>query len=132
MKIVHILNHTIPANGHVCAMVDLACTQAMQGHQVYVCSAGGGFDSLLAQYGIEHIIIDQDRRPIKLLKAVFKTRTALARIRPDIVHAHMMTSAVIAAVLRPISNWLPACITNFSAARSLWGLGKGLSGSARR
>jgi glycosyltransferase involved in cell wall biosynthesis len=130
MKIVHILNHTIPANGHVCAMVDLACTQAMQGHQVYVCSAGGGFDSLLAQYGIEHIIIDQDRRPIKLLKAVFKTRTALARIRPDIVHAHMMTSAVIAAVLRPISGFkLVTSVHNeFQRSSILMGLGQRVIG----
>lgn len=102
MKILHILNHTIPANGHVCAMVDLACTQAKQGHQVYVCSAGGGFDALLAQYGIEHVIVEQDRKPAKLVAALVNTGKALRRIRPDIVHAHMMTSAVIAAALRPL------------------------------
>jgi len=130
MKIVHILNHTIPANGHVCAMVDLACTQAQQGHQVYVCSAGGGFDPLLAQYGIAHIIVEQDRKPLKLLAALVKTRSAFRRIRPDIVHAHMMTSAVIAAAIRPLLGFkLVTSVHNeFQRSSILMGLGQRVIG----
>ena len=130
MRILHILNHTVPANGHVSAMVDLACTQARLGHQVFVCSAGGGFDALLSQYGIEHIIIDQSRKPAILLAALFKTHRALRRIRPDIVHAHMMTSAIIAAALRPLLGFkLVTTVHNdFQRSAILMGLGQRVIG----
>lgn len=130
MRILHILNHTVPANGHVCAMVDLACTQAKQGHQVYVCSGGGGFDALLAQYGVEHITVDQARKPAIILAALAKTHKAIRRIRPDIVHAHMMTSAVIAAMLRPISGFkLVTSVHNeFQRSSILMGLGQRVIG----
>jgi glycosyltransferase involved in cell wall biosynthesis len=130
MRILHILNHTVPANGHVSAMVDLACTQARLGHQVFVCSAGGGFDALLSQYGIEHIIVDQSRKPAILLAALFKTHRALRRIRPDIVHAHMMTSAIIAALLRPLLGFkLVTTVHNdFQRSAILMGLGQRVIG----
>jgi glycosyltransferase involved in cell wall biosynthesis len=130
MKILHILNHTIPANGHVCAMVDLACTQASQGHQVYVCSAGGGFDALLYEHGVEHVIVDQTRKPGILLAALFKAHKAFRRIRPDIVHAHMMTSAILAAVLRPLVSFkLVTTVHNeFQRSAILMGLGQRVIG----
>jgi glycosyltransferase involved in cell wall biosynthesis len=130
MRILHILNHTVPANGHVCAMVDLACTQAKLGHQVFVCSAGGGFGALLAQYGIEHVIVDQDRKPAILLAALGKTYQATRRIRPDIVHAHMMTSAIIAAMLRPLLGFkLVTSVHNeFQRSAILMGLGQRVIG----
>jgi glycosyltransferase involved in cell wall biosynthesis len=130
MRILHILNHTVPANGHVSAMVDLACTQARLGHQVFVCSAGGGFDGILAQYGVEHVIIDQSRKPAILLAALFKTHRALRRIRPDIVHAHMMTSAIIAAALRPLLGFkLVTTVHNdFQRSAILMGLGQRVIG----
>jgi glycosyltransferase involved in cell wall biosynthesis len=100
LKILHVINHTQRANGNVCAMVDLACTQAMQGHDVYVCSAGGDFDGLLTKFGVRHLNVDQSRKPkINLLKALWLLRGIISKINPDIVHAHMMTSALLAATL---------------------------------
>jgi glycosyltransferase involved in cell wall biosynthesis len=130
MRILHFLNHTVPANGHVCAMVDLACTQATLGHQVSVCSGGGGFDALLAQYGIEHVIVDQERKPAILLAALGKTAAAIRRIKPDIVHAHMMTSAIIAAMLRPVLGFkLVTTVHNdFQRSAVLMGLGQRVIG----
>ncbi len=111
-------------------MVDLACTQARLGHQVFVCSAGGGFDEILCQYGIEHIHVDQSRKSAILLAALFKTHRALRRIRPDIVHAHMMTSAIIAAVLRPLLGFkLVTTVHNdFQRSAILMGLGQRVIG----
>lgn len=130
MKILHFLNHTVPANGHVCAMVDLACTQAALGHQVAVCSAGGGFDALLSQHGIEHVIVDQERKPAVLLAALGKTAAAIRRIKPDIVHAHMMTSAILAAILRPMLGFkLVTTVHNdFQRSAILMGLGQRVIG----
>lgn len=95
LKILHVINHSRQANGHVCAMIDLACTQASLGHAVTVCSAGGDFDDILEKYGIAHVRIDQTRKPYTLLAALLKMFVMLNRQRPDIVHAHMVTSALL-------------------------------------
>ncbi|MDN3568492.1 glycosyltransferase family 4 protein [Paeniroseomonas aquatica] len=100
LKILHVINHTRRANGNVCAMVDLACTQAAQGHDVSICSAGGDFDELFTIFGIRHLKVDQNRKPkINLVKALWSLRRVILNVKPDIVHAHMMTSAMLAAAL---------------------------------
>ena len=96
MRILHTLNHTHRLNGHVHAAVDLACAQAALGHHVVVCSAGGSFDALLADHGIEVIPLDQGRRPWTAAKAVAGFVRHVRRGRFDVVHAHMMTSALLA------------------------------------
>jgi glycosyltransferase involved in cell wall biosynthesis len=100
MRIMHVLNHTRPSNGHVHVAVDLACVQARMGHSVSVVSGGGAFDSLFAAYGVEHIVIDQQRRVFNLIRATCKLRSAISAVAPDIIHAHMMTSAGLAYLLR--------------------------------
>lgn len=101
LRILHVLNHTYRLNGHVHAAVDLACAQAALGHEVAVCSAGGSFDALLAAHGVESVVLDQSRRPGTALKAVAGLAGLVRRRRFDVVHAHMMTSALLA--------W-PACL----------------------
>jgi len=103
LRIIHILNHTGLANGHVNAMVDLACAQAELGHEVYACSGGGAYDDLLRSHGVTHITIPQDRKSkLKLLKALVAMTVTFRRLKPDIIHAHMMTSAVLVAAIRPL------------------------------
>lgn len=96
MRILHILNHTRRLNGHVHAAVDLACAQAALGHSVCVASGGGDFDSLLHKNGVETVVIDHQRVPLTLLKSAVALRTHLRNWQADIVHAHMMTSALLA------------------------------------
>ncbi|MFB9948319.1 glycosyltransferase family 4 protein [Rhizobium puerariae] len=95
MRILHILNHTNRLNGHVHAAVDLACAQAKLGHQVCVASGGGDFDALLGKYNVSTTFLDHERKPLKLLKSLWALRAHVRDWRPDIVHAHMMTSAVL-------------------------------------
>jgi glycosyltransferase involved in cell wall biosynthesis len=95
LRILHVINHSRRANGHVCAMVDLACAQAMRGHHVTICSAGGDFDPVFESFGIQHVKIEQERKPPQLLMALKKLFLLLQRTRPDIVHAHMVTSALL-------------------------------------
>jgi glycosyltransferase involved in cell wall biosynthesis len=95
ISILHVINHSRRANGHVCAMVDLACGQAMRGHKVTICSAGGDFDAIFESHGIQHVKIDQQRKPLQLLIALQKLLLLLQRTKPDIVHAHMVTSALL-------------------------------------
>lgn len=94
MRILHVLNHSQRLNGNVHAAIDLACAQARLGHSVTLCSGGGSFDDLLRAHDIDVVRVDQRRRPLTLARALL----ALDRhVRAaDIVHAHMMTSAVLA------------------------------------
>ena len=100
MRIVHILNHTCLFNGHVNVAIDLACTQARLGHAVVVVSGGGDFDDLLASNQVRHVRIDQTRRPWVMAKALVALIGLVRSFQPEIVHAHMMTSAVLSYMVR--------------------------------
>jgi len=101
MKIFHIMKYALHGAGNVYAVLDLACTQAQLGHKVYICSSVSVFDDLLRKYGIEFIQINQTGK-FGVLSALFKLYRVLRALQPDIVHAHMMKSALYAACLRPI------------------------------
>jgi glycosyltransferase involved in cell wall biosynthesis len=101
VRIVHLLNHTKRLNGHVHAAVDLACAQVELGNEVAIASSGGDFDALLAKNGVKTVAIEHRRRPLDILRAVLSFRRFIRDWRADVVHAHMMTSAVLA--------W-PACM----------------------
>ncbi|MFT3691033.1 glycosyltransferase family 4 protein [Paenirhodobacter sp.] len=96
MRILHVLNHTNRLNGHVHAAVDLACAQREAGHAVAIASGGGDFDTLLTSAGVETMVLDHRRRPAVLAASALALHRLIRRWRPDVVHAHMMTSAVLA------------------------------------
>lgn len=96
MRILHLLNHTRRLNGHVHAAVDLACEQVRLGHTVAIASQGGDFDDLLRGNGVETIHVSHERRPTRVPKSMVGVGALLRRWQPDVVHAHMMTSAVLA------------------------------------
>ncbi len=101
MRIVHILNDCVDAgNGIICATVDLACEQAKLGHDVYAISAGGEFVPLITDNGVRHIVLDQTHNPLNILQALYKLHFILKEIKPDILHAHMMTGVVLGKALK--------------------------------
>lgn len=105
MKILHLMNHSRNlGNGIVNVAIDLACTQASLGHSVAVASAGGDFEELLCEKRVLHFTIDQQHRsPVRLLIAFYRLSSVIRRLNPDVIHAHMMTGAVLAWALKP---WL--------------------------
>jgi glycosyltransferase involved in cell wall biosynthesis len=106
MRVVHILNDvTDRGNGIVNTAVDLAMEQARQGLAVAVVSAGGGYQPLLESAGVLHVMLDQPRNPVQLLRAVPRLRRILLQFRPDVVHAHMRTGLVLAWILRHFSRF---------------------------
>ena len=125
MRILHYLNHTRPCNGNVNVAVDLACIQARMGHRVGLISGGGAFDDLLMAYGVEHIKIDQTRRPLTMLRAIYKLRQTIKSFGPDIIHAHMMAAAALAFLLRPFMGFkmVTTVHNEFERAAILMGLG---------
>jgi glycosyltransferase involved in cell wall biosynthesis len=125
MRIMHVLNHTFIFNGHVHVAVDLACVQAQMGHDLAIVSGGGDFDALLAQNSVRHIVIDQRRQPLNLIKATLAFGRAFAEFRPEIVHAHMMTSTGLAWPWRKLRGFrlITTVHNEFERSAIIMGLG---------
>jgi glycosyltransferase involved in cell wall biosynthesis len=129
MKIVHLLNHVKEiGNGIVNTAIDLACLQAQAGHTVAIASAGGEYEALLQRYGVQHVTLNQARRPTILWRAVQGYRQLLQTFDPDIVHTHMMTGVVLAKGLRYGHRYkLIATVHNeFQRSAILMGLADGV------
>ena len=96
LRIIHISKHCGYGNGNVHVAVDLACVQAQAGYEVWFASSGGTFVDMLERHGVRHIILRQDqRKPWTLVKSAFALIGHCRVIRPTILHAHMMGSALI-------------------------------------
>lgn len=100
MKILHLANDVRECgNGIINVLVDLACHQAKEGHDIVVVSAGGEYVELLERYGVRHVELRQ--RPVRKAMIPFmvmKFVAILFRERPDIVHAHMVTGLFLGKV----------------------------------
>lgn len=123
MRILHLTNHVQKiGNGIVNVAIDLACLQA-KGHDVAVASAGGEYEALLEGYGAKHFQLDQSRTPLNIVKAAWRYWDILQEFQPDIVHAHMMTGVVLAALVRTSSYGLVSTVHNeFQRSAVLMGL----------
>ena len=106
MRIVHFLNHTLVANGHVNVAVDLACEQVRQGHQVWIIAADSDHLTTLEAAGVQYVTLPMSARgaasslSLQTLRGLPRMgwflRKALAKIRPDVVHSHMSFAALLA------------------------------------
>lgn len=126
MRIMHLLNHTYRLNGHVHAAVDLACEQRRLGHDACIASGGGDFDALLASNQVATRIIDHERRALTVIRSIAALKRHVNDWRPDVIHAHMMTSAVLAYPVCKLSG-IPLITTvhnEFEKSAILMGLGK--------
>lgn len=96
MRIIHVLKHSRRANGSVHVAVDLACAQADAGHTVFVATGRGSYDELLATHGVRVVRLPEPSGVWAALRTTVALFRASRRIRPDVLHAHMMSAAVIA------------------------------------
>lgn len=101
MKIVHYLNHTQKANGHVAVAVDLACAHADMGHDVYMVSGKGDFNDVLTRNGVTVVVVPDVSGflPVRLLRMAQSLLPVMRRIRPDVVNAHMVAAAIAARLV---------------------------------
>ena len=126
MRIVHLANHAQDVgNGIVNVMVDLACMQARAGHQVTIASAGGGFEALLASSGVCHVRLPQAPKPWRVPAMVAGFNRLLAAHDPEVVHAHMMSGALVArfGTLRPRFVLVTTVHNEFQKSASLMRVG---------
>jgi glycosyltransferase involved in cell wall biosynthesis len=95
--VLHVLNDVDNAgNGIVNAVVDLACEQRRRGDTVYVASAGGGYEPLLAEHGVRHVTVAGIRRPTATAASARHLRRLVLDHSIEIAHAHMNFSTVLA------------------------------------
>ena len=95
MRIVHLVNHCNHGHGNAHVAIDLACSQAEQGHDVVYVSGGGDYLELFARYGVRHeLIVQNSRNPFQLIGASLRLLKLVSAFRPQILHAHMMAGAV--------------------------------------
>lgn len=91
----HLLKHTVDGNGGVHVAVDLACTQAAAGHDVVIASSGGRYDAMLAEHGVGVEIVPRAEGVKDTVRSAGLLLAATRRFRPDVLHAHMMSSAAL-------------------------------------
>lgn len=104
MNIMHLLKHGVRGNGHVHVAVDLACAQADAGHKVSFVSSGGSYDDLLRSHNVEVATIAEPGGLKETARTWAELLSATRRIRPDVIHAHMMSSAALAYPITKISR----------------------------
>jgi glycosyltransferase involved in cell wall biosynthesis len=106
MRILHLIKHCQHCNGNVNVAVDLACGQARKGHQVIYASAGGHYDKLLDAHGVRRVEIRQGQESSPW--ALAGNLAALVRLcrsfKPDVIHAHMMSSAVFGFIASKLTG----------------------------
>src|ERR1700712_1702642 len=97
MRILHILNSlTNKGNGIVNVTVDLAADQVKNGHTVLVVAGVGEYSVLLPELGVQYCYLDQRISGWNLIKATTSLNAIVQSFRPDVIHAHMRTSLVLA------------------------------------
>lgn len=120
MRIVHLLKHAVRGNGSVHVAVDLASAQADQGHEVWFASARGSYDDLLRAHGV-HVYPVPETTGWRTALQSLRAQLALARaVRPDVLHAHMMSSAVLAAIVAPLTGAVLITTMHNSFDRHSW------------
>jgi glycosyltransferase involved in cell wall biosynthesis len=104
MRIAHIVNHIRECgNGVTNVVVDLACLQAKEGHQVLVIAANGEYQKLLESYDVRYFKLEHNglkKNPIKLIKTAHRYRKILRQFQPDIVHAHQTPGMILAKLFQ--------------------------------
>jgi glycosyltransferase involved in cell wall biosynthesis len=104
LRIVHVLKHGVRGNGHVHVAVDLACVQADAGHQVVFATARGSFDDLLRSHGVQVVDIPEAGGAKGAAQAATALLALTRRFRPNVLHAHMMSSAAIGFAVSKVTG----------------------------
>jgi glycosyltransferase involved in cell wall biosynthesis len=96
LRILHLTNHAREiGNGIVNVAVDLAHGQAAAGNEVHFGSAGGEYEKLLAEGGVVHHHLPVPGASPEGMLSVLAFQRLVRKIRPDIVHVHMVKWAIV-------------------------------------
>jgi glycosyltransferase involved in cell wall biosynthesis len=101
MRVLHLVNRINEAgDGITNVSVDLAIQQRRSGHEVTLSAGGGSYESLLDENGVDFVRLDfADRRVRSVLRTRQALRALVRRLRPDVIHVHTITTALVAVSL---------------------------------
>ena len=124
MKIVHLLPHFgNGGNGVVYAATDLACAQSAAGHSVAcIGNRSGPLAELLQDHSVATFIV-ADSKPTRLdsLPSLPRLFRILKALRPQVVHAHSIPTALMAKLLQPMLRYnLVTSVHNMSGLKNIW------------
>ncbi|MBF4461883.1 MULTISPECIES: glycosyltransferase family 4 protein [unclassified Rathayibacter] len=124
MRILHLTDTmTNSANGINNVVVDLATWQSDAGHSVVVGSAGGDFEPLLARHRVATTRLDFGRRSPAALPALLRRlRRIIGEAAPDVIHAHTLTPALLAAAVAPRTPRVATVHNEFQRGVGVMGL----------
>lgn len=78
--------------------------QARKGHEVVYASAGGYYEALLTAEGVRCEAIRQESKLLSVLRNLAALVRLCRRFQPDVIHAHMMSSAVFGYVASKLTG----------------------------
>lgn len=119
MRILHLTNHALEiGNGIVNAAVDLAYGQAQAGHEVHYGSSGGEYEKLMESVGVRHHRLSVPGANPRAPLALWEFQRLLSRIKPDVVHAHMVGWAILAQLFRPLHGYAAVATVHYVHKKS--------------
>jgi len=96
LRILQLANHCRKSNGHVHVSVDLACTQARNGHDVAYACAGGDFVELMERSGVTVFLLPEPHQNLRqFASALIALRRIIKSFKPDVAHIHMVAQNVM-------------------------------------
>lgn len=96
MRILHLLKHGVKGNGHVHVAVDLACAQSAAGHEVTFAAARPDYADLMRGHGVHVVELSEPTSIRRVPRAALELARLCREVNPEIINAHMMSSAVLA------------------------------------
>jgi glycosyltransferase involved in cell wall biosynthesis len=124
MKIVHLLPHfENGGNGVVYAATDLACAQSNAGHSVAcIGNRSGPLTELLREHSVATFVVaDFKLKSFENFQGLPRLFWTLRALRPQVVHAHSIPTALMAKLLQPILGFkLVTSVHNMSGFKNIW------------
>jgi glycosyltransferase involved in cell wall biosynthesis len=124
MKIAHLLPHfENGGNGVVYAATDLACAQSAAGHSVAcIGSRSGPLAKVLQDCSVAtYVIADFKLKSFSNLLSLPRLFRVLKALRPQVVHAHSVPTALMAKLLQPMLGFnLVTSVHNMSGLKIIW------------
>lgn len=137
MRIMHLVNHCIRGHGNAHVAVELACQQAKNGDDVLYLSEGGSLEPLLTEAGVGHrYLVQKTKNPLQAAASLSKLIATIVAFKADVVHAHMMSGAVLGyaatrMTLKPLMTTIHNSFDSHSRLMKLGDLAVAVSGAER-
>jgi len=123
MKIAHLMPHfENRGNGVVYAAADLACAQAAAGHSVAcIGSRRGPLAKVLQDCSVATYVVADFKKSFSNLRSLPRLFRVLKALRPQVVHAHSVPTALMAKLLQPMLGFnLVTSVHNMSGLKNIW------------